>query len=242
MDHTAEQADGGWTYYLEIPDAKGDNHDTALFIPDKYHYDPVTRLILYYHGWTRGNPDVRTFLHWTTPLPLRKILADDGRFAFAMPWLGVKAGAYSHITGSVASFDAYLTAVIAAIKAHSTAATASTGTANSMQFILAAHSGGGDPLDATIILASSFVKAVQDVWALDCFYTDRSGRWIRWGNADKVNHRLTIYYIDNGSEKSNTAPASRAIGRSTGKNVPTHGSSDHENMPKNLFPILLKTV
>lgn len=241
MDHTSEAADGGMTYYLELPGADGANHDTALFVPDKYHHDPATRLIVYYHGWTRGNPDLRSYLHWTTPLPIRKILADDGRFAFAMPWLGVKSLERDHITGSTAAFDAWLNAVIAAINPRGTAS-AGSGATPKVQLILAAHSGGGDALDATIILASAFVKAVQDVWAFDCFYTDRSERWIHWANADKDNHHLTIFYIDTGNPRSNTAPASREIGRRTGKNAPTHELGDHENMPKNLLPGLLKTI
>ena len=241
MDHTSELADGGTTYYLEVPDTGGTNHDTALFIPDKYQYDTATRLILYYHGWTRGNPDVRSYLHWTTPLPMRKILASDGRFALAMPWLGVKAQEFGHITGSAKAFDGYLNAVISAIRSHATGSGGS-GAPPAVQLILVAHSGGGDPLDATIILASPFVKAVQDVWGFDCFYTDRSERWIHWANADKDNHHLTINYIDTGTEKNNTAPTSRKIGGSTGKNAPTHEVGDHENMPKNLLPGLLKTI
>ena len=241
MDYSNENADGGTTFYLQIPDAGGSNHDTAVIIPAKFQIDPAVRVILYFHGWTDGKPDLRSYLHRTpTPLPLRKIVTDDGRFALCMPWLGPHSGGYSHITGSAAAFDRYLNAVVQAINAH-TGSSANSAMSPGFELVLCAHSGGGDAMSASIVLPSAFIGSVAAVWAFDCFYSDRSSDWITWANAH-TNKSMSIFYTDTGAAV-NTAPKSKKIDAATGANVTAEASAVvHDQIPKHYMPLLLAQI
>jgi hypothetical protein len=241
MNYSPEAADGGTTYYLQIPDAGGVSHDTALFVPGKFMNSPALRLILYFHGWTDGRPDLRSCMHRpVTPMPLRQIIADDGRFAFAMPWLGPKSGGYAHVTGSSAAFDAYLDAVVQAINS-STGSPANAAVSPGFQLVLGAHSGGGDALSASIILPSRYIGSVTNVWAFDCFYTDKTSDWISWANTNP-RKSLDIYYTDTG-QAVNTAPKSKKIDAATGGNVSAALSKvSHDATPKTYMPDLLAAI
>ena len=241
MDHRAENADGGTTHYLEIPDLRGGKHDTVLFIPSKFRNDPRLRLILYFHGFTDGKPDLRSYMHrLPSPLPLRKIIGGDGRFAFAMPWLGTQCASLGHITGSAIAFDAYLTALTAALAGLATGLPNFLATPG-LQLILAAHSGGGDALSKAVMLSSSaFNNVVTNVWAFDCFYPYTSAPpWVAWANTNK-RKTLSIYYT---AMPKGTATISTAIDRGTGFNATAHPSAvAHDNIPARYTPELLTAI
>jgi hypothetical protein len=257
MNHPDEPADGGTTYYLSIPDAAGANHDTALFIPAKFNTNPRMQLLLYFHGHTEGRNDLWSFMHRpVTPLPLRQIVGGDGRFAFAMPWIGTLSQSFNHITGSALAFDTYVASILQEVWARTrpigppAPGSEEVASPPHPQIVLGAHSGGGNALSTCVdsgVLPATSMRSVTDVWAFDCFYDFNqpayqgpiANLWISWVNTYK-SKSLTMYYTG-----TSTTPAqnSRRIDDATGPNATALPSEvSHDETPKRYLPDLLATI
>lgn len=244
MNHATEIADGGKTYYLSIPGMNGQPHDTALFIPDKYHEETTIRLILYFHGHQTSYPDVRSFLHRPNTRPLRKAAGTDGRYALVMPWLGQNSNA-SHIVGDPGAFGWYMGTVISNL--WGLGAPPMVTFLPNLEIVLAAHSGGGVAMTAAIGLdGSGYPPLMNTAWGLDCFYSPGdittaysgiSDPWIAWAGNDS-SRSMELYYTG-GTPSLN----SKAIVAAGFPNVHGHHSAvGHDETPKKYFPELLKAM
>ena len=233
MDHTSEIADGGTTHYAQFAATDGSLHDTAVFLPDGYHADPATKLILYLHGHNiEGFADLRCFIHGSHTQPLRKAVAADGRFALAVPWLQNRSNA-SHIVASTQAFDAFLDSVLGLI-GRSQGGVANTG-ASSTTLVLSAHSGGGAPMSAAIMLSSGFIDRVVATWAFDSMYGSTADTWAGWAKANPKSDVYVYYTSETARDSGNLAARAKGL-----KNVHVAASATgHMDTPPHYFPELL---
>jgi hypothetical protein len=236
MDYSSEIADRGTTYYTQLAAMDGSLHDTAVFVPDGYHADPATKLILYLHGWNiEGFADLRQFLHGSHTQPLRKAVGSDGRFALAVPWLQNRSNA-SHIVASTQAFDAYLNSVLGLIgRAQGGAGSPA---ASSTTLALSAHSGGGAAMSAAIMLSSGFIDRVVAAWAFDSMYGSTASTWAGWAKANSKSDVYVYYTVQTQRDSNSLAALAKGL-----KNVHVAASEvGHMETPPRYFPGLLKLV
>jgi len=243
MDYSREIADGGSTYYISVPGADGQVHDTAVFIPNSFHQDPTISLILYFHGHHTAYADLRSYINRANTRPLRAAAGTDGRFALIMPWLGKNSDA-SHIVAGAASFDSYLDAVVAEITTRTAGPSAMS---PGFRLVVSAHSGGGVAMTTTISMGGSrYTGRIISAWALDCFYSpgiittasaDVSTPWINWARS---NPRASMYLYYTGGTPALNSNTIMAAGLAN-----VHGEQSrvgHDETPKEYFPTLLGNV
>jgi fermentation-respiration switch protein FrsA (DUF1100 family) len=239
MSYTTQVSAGGRTFYQNI-----NGHDSAVFVPDKFHTTPGIDLIIYFHGWNDAYSNIHDYINGPNRTTLRNAVADDGRFALAMPYLEKRSKA-GHIVDSTAAFDAYVNAVTDLIFSKGSVDPEFIGPPQVLRrLIIAAHSGGGGALNASILLPSNFIEKVVSVWGLDCFYSDSSARWISWTKAHPLSS-LHVYYTDLGIPGKGTMENSKKIASGCGScsNVKVSSSKVvHDLIPKEYFPTLLKAV
>lgn len=238
MLYTPEIADGGTTYYVSITALDGSSHDTAIFVPGRFHTTPGVDAILYFHGHNDSYPDIRSYVNRPNTRALRPALAADGRFALIMPWLGNRSNA-SHIVASDAAFDLYMTAAINQIFSNASVNPDFVGPPQFLEsLVLSAHSGGGRALSAAISLGSSFIDKTVSVWAFDCFYSNDNRKWIGWANANPEK-TMSIYYTDLGDPQKGTMTNSLAIGRGAKSVQVARSKVEHDKIPMTYVPELL---
>jgi hypothetical protein len=242
MLYTPEIADGGAMYYVSISASDGSNHDTAIFVPDKFHTTPGIDVILYFHGHNDSYPDLRSYVNRPNTRALRPAVSANGQYALIIPWLGKRSNG-THIVGSTAAFDIYLTAAINQVLGKASVDPDFIGPPAFLEsLVLSAHSGGGVALSSTISLGSSFLDKVVSVWGFDCFYSDASKKWINWANSN-ANKTMFVYYTDLGNPTKGTMSNSVKIDKGTGTNVTVERSKAvHDEIPKYYFPYLLKKL
>lgn len=249
MDYTTEVADGGKTFYLRLPDAGGRNHDTAVFIPDRFHTSPNVDLILFLHGYTDAGkyPDVRAYMHNPKIQPLRKAVADDGRFALAMPYLGDRSNA-QFVTGSDAALAAYLNWVVGFVADNGPGQNVCLIQFALNKLVLAGHSGGGTGLLEAAQRNGTFASRLQAVWALDCMYGGEGGTWAGWARThpDVKLHVLWHHYhpeIPNPAKDEPTKKQADRISAAGLSNVTVEEAAvEHGMIPAHHFPALLRTL
>jgi hypothetical protein len=238
MDYSNEIADDGTTLYSKIPAIDGLSHDTAVFIPNKFHTSPTIDLILYLHGHNNTYPELRSYIHRPNTRPLRSAVSDDGRFALVIPWLQSRSNA-THIVGSTQAFDKYIDAVIALIQTAVPGAP-SVAVSPSISLALSAHSGGSSGMSEAITLSSGYIDHVVSVWGFDCLYADHSSSWAAWATVNPQSS-MYVYYTDSGGTAANPKTLDRVTSSLTNVSVQRTDVA-HDEVPKRYFPDLLSTL
>lgn len=234
MDYSNEVADSGTTFYSAVTALDGSAHDTAIFVPDKFHVTTTVDVILYFHGFNDTYADLRSYIHRPNTRPLRKAAGDDGRFALVIPWLKNRSDA-SYIVGSSQAFDVFMSSVLGSIPTASTDAVTP-----SLNLVLSAHSGGGKAMSKAITLSSAYIDRVVSAWGFDCMYADHSSDWSAWASAHPQS-TLYVYYTDSGGTAANSKTLDSATSSLINVSV-ARAAVGHDEVPKQYFPDLLSTM
>jgi hypothetical protein len=238
MDYSSEVADGGTTFYSRIPALDGSSHDTAIFIPDKFHTTPTLDVILYLHGHNDTYADLRSYIHRPNTRALRPAVSGDGRFALVIPWLKNRSDA-SHIVASTQAFDLYMNTVVGQITPAGTGS-GDFSVSPSVSLVLSAHSGGGKGMSKAITLSSAYIDSIISVWGFDCMYADHSSDWAAWAGAHPKS-TMYVYYTDTGGTAANSKILDSATASMINVSVSRTGVG-HDEVPKRYFPDLLSTL
>jgi hypothetical protein len=158
------------TLYVRIPlDVETSARElTAIYLPSSVKVDasPID-VILYLHGHKKDipgrNTSIREYLkhkYW----PLREGLEATGRrFVLVAPTLGPKAESGKLVSKGL---DWYLDQVTSALAEH-----ARYGAPPPVRtLILAAHSGGGEPMRRLALSKAAHAAAITECWGFDCLY------------------------------------------------------------------------
>jgi hypothetical protein len=238
MRYEPQIAEGGTTHYIRTYGLRGerDAHDTAVFIPDRFHTSPRVDLILYFHGNT-SLPDVRAYVDRRQMREVRRAVAADGRFALAVPFLGGKPdqGGGNYIVGNGAALDTYLDQVIRFVADNGPGSTICPVRLNLNALVLAGHSGGGKALgQAAMAGASSHLSRLLQVWAFDTFYYGDGAAWAAWALGHPAV-QLHAFWTTGRTAVQGAVIAAVGAGNVSASAV----TVAHDEIPNTMFPALL---
>ena len=120
---------------------------------------------------------------------LREALHQSGRESILVaPTLGLRSESGTLILDR--GFDLFINQVLRALLTERIVDAAQ----RPGRVVLAAHSGGGLPMQRITMLNDNYSKLVKECWCFDSLYGDVSGYWSRWIKADSGRKLFTVYF------------------------------------------------
>lgn len=182
---------------------------TGCYVPSSYRIGSDLNVILYLQGHhtSRGfPPDLTIDEYWRKSRypfwALREGLLASGRNAVLVtPTLGPKSG--SGWLTSTTGLERYLDAVLATLRSHHPAFSASR--PNLGQIVLACHSGGGRVMLDIASGSGAYNNRIKECWGFDCLYNkgDES-RWAGWARTHPASSLFVHYGAGGTRDKSMT--------------------------------------
>ena len=172
---------------------------TGIFIPENYVPQRQVDLILYLHGYKNIDicgPDESVSIdgYWSSAhWPLREETNRGGKNAILVaPTLGPKSQAGRLIDAR--GFEAYVTDILTALRKYGPYQTA-TPDPECGHFILACHSGGGEPMRKLALGNHRYADYIRECWGFDCLYgSSGAEQWAKWAEHHQ-NAKLFIHYL-----------------------------------------------
>ena len=181
---SVERHQMGTTIYIN-PDLriKNTNQCTGIFIPSSFVPTANFELIIYLHGYkfdtARGLqacykdicPSTTIQTYWKSSMfLLREALHQSGRESILVaPTLGLRSESGTLILDR--GFDLFINQVLRALLTERIVDAAQ----RPGRVVLAAHSGGGLPMQRITMLNDNYSKLVKECWCFDSLYGDVSG-------------------------------------------------------------------
>ena len=207
---------------------------TGVFIPEGYEPGAAVDLVLYLHGF-KADAIKRDAIdqYWNSRRfpygALREGLNASGRnVVLVAPTLGSRSEAGSLLKPS--GLDAFLSQVLAALRAHGPHSYAGTAPALG-NLIFASHSGGGWPMRQLAGGQDQALAQLRECWGFDCTYNRGDDAfWGGWARA-RPNATVHIYYIAG----SQTAPLAESLRKMRVPNAFVQTSRDRRH---NYVPVV----
>jgi hypothetical protein len=224
----------GQTIYMPVSAGGGLMAKTGVFIPVSFTPSSSVDVIVYFHGHTGSYNKAKKIVvdaryrkngvewYWSSYSNIREYFYASSKNAILIaPTLGVISSMQFGSFGNDYFFDEFLSACFRELKSGKyLPQDAAPG-----RLILAAHSGGGNPMGLVLTKKNKLVNNVTEVWGFDCLYGNSiKSTWI--GNYDtwaKSNPSKTFYHY--WAQGRNYTPATR------GKEL-----SDANNNIRNVAP------
>ena len=170
---------------------------TGIFIPANYTPQPEVDLILYLHGHKTSIPpsDVPIALYWDGKkypvFALREAInASRKNVILVAPTLGRRSEPGDLVRRQ--GLDNYLDKVLAALKTYGPHKGLPSGL-TIRNVILAAHSGGGETMQALALSNNRYAASVRECWGFDSQYGSATP-WLRWATARPQATFYSYYY------------------------------------------------
>ena len=210
-----EKAAQGETFYVKIPIGLGKNIAvTGIYIPDTFKPDTELELVVYLHGHKSAYPGSSVLIdgYWNAArfpfFGLREEVAASGRnVVLVAPSLGARSEAGGLIRKG--GFDAYLGQVLAALNEHYFMPRHRRRVSEVGGIYLAAHSGGGKPMQYLAGGTDRAAAKVRECWCYDSMYGAVAPFWVKWAKSNPSKN-LYVYYgpakgwVDKNGEKHTT--------------------------------------
>lgn len=175
---------------------------TAIYVPPTFKNEGTTDVILYLHGHKTAHPGVeasiREYLNYKNKsyFQLREAIKDSGKnIALVAPTLGPK----SRYGNLVDKFDVYMDKVMSSFNEYLIRKRNLHGEFKMGRLIIAAHSGGGAPMQAIVRSGQKYAKRIDELWGLDSWYQSANS-WIQFAKKNSSKKILGCYST---TEKNN---------------------------------------
>ncbi|HZI54032.1 MAG TPA: peptidoglycan-binding domain-containing protein, partial [Chitinophagaceae bacterium] len=196
----------GVTEYLTVGVGGGLPLKTGVFLPTGYKRSGNLDIVVFLHGHVGRKKDGKWipdpgFLkdgikyYWKNYSNIRDhFRLNSGNAILIAPTLGdLSSGNYGRL-GAANGFDQFISTCIRVLKQKNYLETL----AMPYRIILAAHSGGGNPLGKILAQENDYLTYVSEVWGFDCLYGEKDGGWVcnyaKWIRSTNAT-RATKYFL-----------------------------------------------